>query len=375
MKPAEYQKLRDAAKSVSIETVLHALGFQAAKQSQNGELWYRSPFRDENTPSFHVLTKTNQWHDFGQGMERPADSITLAMKLTGKPFTEACEWLVGLSGVTIAKNTVKATPRPSVWQDGASKKPVNDNPVDTGHILEDVYEFSVWAGRGRNREFSPQARYLSNRGLDPNRCAPYLATIKFSPAHKKTAKWYAIGFPNNGGGYEVRAQFGQTHFKSCVGPRDITTLFAKVPKGEIPPARLHVFEGFPDFLTFLHLKPELDPKRENFLILNGTGMTARALSVIEAGIGENKQKFEPLILWTQNDTAGEEIAEQLYQQGIDLGVTVGSMQHLYSDHKDLSEFWQESRNNGQSIMANMTPQYRPAVDISASGQFFNAKPR
>lgn len=352
MTPTKYQKLREAAKAVSIEAILAAVGHSPAKNSTNGDVWYNSPFREDSSPSFHVLNRTNQWFDFGEGMERPADSITLAMKLTGKPFTEACEWLVGLSGRVVAAPPIQRTPRAAIGQMEASKQATNDNLAESGHILETVYEFSTWTGRGRNREFTAQARYLANRGLKPEICSPYVATIKFSPAHKKTAKWYAVGFPNNGGGYEVRAQFGQTHFKSCVGPRDITTIFAQVSKSEPPPTRLHVFEGFPDFLTFLHLKPDIAPKRENFLILNGTGMITRALSVIEAGIGEYGTKFNPLILWTQNDAAGEILTNHFLKKGTALGMSVNSMNYFYANYKDLNEQWQS--NQGQKLINRIT---------------------
>lgn len=49
-----------------ISDYLHSLGYNPVKQ-QGGNLWYKSPFRQENEPSFKVNTELNLWYDFGAG--------------------------------------------------------------------------------------------------------------------------------------------------------------------------------------------------------------------------------------------------------------------------------------------------------------------
>ena len=51
------------AKQIRIEEYLHSLGYSPVRQ-QGGSLWYNSPFRDEQEPSFKVNTERNLWYDF-----------------------------------------------------------------------------------------------------------------------------------------------------------------------------------------------------------------------------------------------------------------------------------------------------------------------
>lgn len=51
------------AKQIRIEEYLHSLGYDPVRR-QGGSLWYMSPFRDEQEPSFKVNTERNLWYDF-----------------------------------------------------------------------------------------------------------------------------------------------------------------------------------------------------------------------------------------------------------------------------------------------------------------------
>ena len=66
------------AKRIRIEEYLHSLGYSPARQ-QGGSLWYKSPFRDEQEPSFKVNMERNLWYDFGAG--RGGNIIALAREL------------------------------------------------------------------------------------------------------------------------------------------------------------------------------------------------------------------------------------------------------------------------------------------------------
>jgi DNA primase len=54
------------AKTIKIADYLQTLGHNPAK-IQGYNLWYRSPYREEQTASFKVDTRINTWHDFGTG--------------------------------------------------------------------------------------------------------------------------------------------------------------------------------------------------------------------------------------------------------------------------------------------------------------------
>lgn len=51
-------------KKIPLATFLSQLGYEPAYRRGNG-LWYRSPLRQENTPSFKVQLDKNTWYDFG----------------------------------------------------------------------------------------------------------------------------------------------------------------------------------------------------------------------------------------------------------------------------------------------------------------------
>lgn len=49
----------EEAKKIRIADYLHSLGYSPVKQ-QGVNLWYKSPFREENEPSFKVNTEREQ---------------------------------------------------------------------------------------------------------------------------------------------------------------------------------------------------------------------------------------------------------------------------------------------------------------------------
>ena len=64
--------------------------------------------------------------------------------------------------------------------------------------------------------------------------------------------YFAVGFPNRSGGYEIRNKL----FKGCIAPKDITHIQQEQPKESC-----YLFEGFMDYLSFLTLRLERCPPR------------------------------------------------------------------------------------------------------------------
>ena len=97
-------------------------------------------------------------------------------------------------------------------------------------------------------------RYLQGRGINIELAKRECKELHFTNNGKP---FFAIGFPNMAGGYEVRNSF----FKGCIAPKDITHIRQQ---GE-PREKCLVFEGFMDYLSFLTLRmkncptmPDLD---------------------------------------------------------------------------------------------------------------------
>ena len=58
-------------------------------------------------------------------------------------------------------------------------------------------------------------------------------------------RYFAVGFPNMAGGYEVRSRY----FKGCIPPKAVSLVKAN----DIPADECLVFEGFMDFLSAVTL--------------------------------------------------------------------------------------------------------------------------
>ena len=77
-------------KTIPIKDYLKSRGIHPAKE-YSGYGMYRSPFRDEDTPSLKVDYNRNLWFDFGSN--EGGSIIDLVMKLEKCPFIEAIEHL------------------------------------------------------------------------------------------------------------------------------------------------------------------------------------------------------------------------------------------------------------------------------------------
>lgn len=68
----------EESKNIKLTDYLHSLGYNPIKQ-QGNSLWYKSPLREEQEPSFKVNTDRNLWYDFGTG--KGGNILALAQEL------------------------------------------------------------------------------------------------------------------------------------------------------------------------------------------------------------------------------------------------------------------------------------------------------
>ena len=199
------------AKQIRIEEYLHSLGYSPVRQ-QGGSLWYNSPFRDEQEPSFKVNTERNLWYDFDAG--KGGNIIALAQELYA---SDSLPYL--LERIREQAQNV----RPVSFSFG--KQPLSKPSFRQLEVvpLSSPALYAYLRQRGINTELAKrecrEVRYLNGE-------TPY----------------YAIGFPNRSGGYEIRNK----HFKGCIAPKDITHIRQSESK-----EACYIFEGFMDYLSFL----------------------------------------------------------------------------------------------------------------------------
>ncbi|WP_270663946.1 CHC2 zinc finger domain-containing protein, partial [Phocaeicola massiliensis] len=160
-------------KQIKLADYLQSLGYTPVKQ-QGRNLWYKSPLREETDASFKVNTELEKWYDFGIG--KGGNIIALAAELYQTAYI-----------------------RPASFSFGRQH---SDNQPYQGLRVGELSSPALIA-------------YLQERGINIGLAKRECRELRFMNADKP---YFAIGFPNMAGGYEVRNRY----FKGCVAPKDIT---------------------------------------------------------------------------------------------------------------------------------------------------------
>ena len=281
-------------KQISITDYLQQQDYSAARV-QGIHFWYCSPLRNENTPSFKVNTDRNQWYDFGTGEH--GDIIDLVCALQHCTISKAIELLGDIKQVAHRD-----------FSFGGERK-------TSKHKLEIISVQSLT---------NPYLlRYIAERGISLSIANRLCSEIRYNNTNRT---YYAIGFSNNAGGWEIRSPY----FKGCIAPKAITT----ISKGTDV---LQIFEGFMDFLSWqtLNLFSTCDT-----IVLNSLALLPR--------IQEKIKGYKQVESFLDNDEAGRKLFEflkQFYPSVID-----GSVR--YQTHKDLNE-WLVSQSKVQESQPSL----------------------
>jgi len=270
------------AKTISIVHYLEQCGIHPQKIKGNN-YWYLSPIREERTPSFKVNTKLNSWMDFGEGIG--GNLIDLGIRL------HDCSVEGFLARLNHGNYDL------SVHQQLSLNIPVvSETPVIV---------------RGVNALQHPALfSYLEGRGINRAHAIEHCKEIDFSIAGRP---YFAIGFPNRSGGYELRNKWS----KLAAAPKDISII-------ENGFKAITVVEGFTDFLSLLQLyqaAPQTD-----FLVLNSVSLVEKAVPVLKG--------YAEVFLMLNHDVAGQKAAQRFRSAGIDLTDASG----FYQGFNDINEY-------------------------------------
>ena len=280
------------AKKIRIADYLQSLGYSPVKQ-QGKNLWYKSPFREETEASFKVNTELNQWYDFGTG--KGGNIIALAQELYGSDYVPY-----------LLEQIERQTPhiRPT---DYAFKK----------HSTKQSFQ------RLEVKELTHPAllRYLQERGINIKLAQTECKELHFIHNGKP---YFAIGFPNMAGGYEVRNPF----FKGCIAPKDIT----HIRQQSEPRNVCYLFEGFMDYLSFLTIRVKNNPQyprltTQDYIVLNSVSNLTKAESILAT--------YTRIGCYLDNDTAGRNAYDNLKRM---LGDRLQDMSIHYAGYNDLNEY-------------------------------------
>ena len=286
-------------KTIPLAAFLSRLGHEPAAR-KGTRLWYKSPLRQEQTPSFKVDTALNCWYDFGLG--KGGNIIDLAAELyqsTDLHYLMRC--------------IADSYPVPSV-QTVVSSYPQR-------HSAPSMERFEVVP-----LEHHALVAYLQERGIPA-----HIAKAKCREAHYNFngssqsafgAEWrkksyFAVAFENVNNGWELRNKY----FKGCRGRKDISYL----PwSRDGPSTECAVFEGFIDYLSALALSII---SGADVIILNSVVNVNKAIPYLK--------DYSTINCYLDNDNAGKTALSELTAI---YGSTVINRPTLYSEFNDLNEY-------------------------------------
>ena len=279
-----------------ITDFMHRLGCKSTKK-RGKEVWFHAPYRSDSTPSFCVNTEKNIFNDFGAGVG--GDIFTLAgLMINSNDFMAQARYIGEVTNNPIERSEPpKYEPEPAVPQ----FTDVEVKPLGHPALLA----------------------YLRERGIPSDIATANCVEIHYR-LHDK--RYFAVGFPNEDGGYEIRNRF----FKGSIPPKAVSL----IRHGS---ATVNVYEGFVDFLSGLTLGYG---RTEDNLVLNSVANKGKAYRHLDG--------YDLIKCWLDNDKAGRQCLEVLQKR---YGERVRDFSVVFRPCKDVNEYLQEQlKNNKQQTI-------------------------
>lgn len=285
----------EQAKQIRIEDYLQHIGITPVRQS-GYNLWYLSPFRNENNPSFKVNRSINQWRDFGS--EEKGNIIDLAMKLhqTGS-VSEA------LRAIERALSIPNAQPQPKSQPQSKFHSP--SFSFRQQEMLEGIENITI-----KSLNHPALIGLLTERKIPTELAQRYCREVHYSANGKN---YFSIAFPNDKGGYETL----NPYFKGCISPKEITAFDRNTPD-------VHLFEGFMDYLSLLTLQAK--QADVSAVVLNSVHNLEKAIPFLS--------RHTQINAFLDNDDGGKQALEKLQK----LSLPVVDISKKYAEYKDVNDF-------------------------------------
>lgn len=289
----------EEAKRIDITDWLARQGYQPV--NRKGENWWyvsMLPDRAERTASFKVNTRLNRWIDFGNGEK--GSLIDLGVLYHRCSISEFLKMLDN---------------RPAIFQEGHQQTAPDPAILRVGITLQEVRDLMAL----------PLIRYLQRRHIPLHIARQYCKEVYYQ-IRRRT--YYAIGFPNRSGGFELR----NDRMKTSTSPKDSSWLQNNARE-------LAVFEGFFDFLSYRTLASNQREQSQDYLILNSATFFNKNLPAM---LG-----YDRVSLYLDRDETGQKFTRQALELDPRKFLDCSS---LYSQFKDLNEML---------IRTTRRPQQRP----------------
>ncbi len=271
-------------KSISIRDFLKNQNVHPAKEYSTYGM-YKSPFRDEETASFKVDYRANLWHDFGSG--EGGSIIDLIMKMQQCNFIQAKQFL-------------------SICSFGHSS---TENDLYSFQLDNSVSN-SLFIKETKPLEHPKLLDFLQRRKINLETAKTFCKEIHYQIGGRN---YFALGFPNDAGGYELR----NPQFKGCLPPKEITTFDRQT-------RTVNLFEGFMDYLSLLTMQAR--QADVSAVVLNSITNLEKALPFLS--------KHTQINAFLDNDESGKRALKQLQNNKL----PIVDYSKKYVEYKDVNDY-------------------------------------
>lgn len=280
------------AKTVPIVPLMERLGHRVTRVHGH-QVFFKSPFRDERTASFNVNTARNIWFDFGIG--QGGTVIDLVVKLNNCSVAQALDYL--------ASHRHRSPAPPA--------SPRRTAPEQSAHAL-------LQLRRADTVQHPALLKYLRERCIPEMLGRAYLQEIHYQNVKYPDTGFFALGLPNQSGGYELR----NAYFQGSLGRKDLSFIAGD------DQSSVAVFEGAFDFLSHLAHQEYAAPPCD-VVVLNSVSLVERCAAWMK------RRNYSRVMLFLDNDTAGERAASHFAQHRHHITRQNG----VYAGFKDYNAFW------------------------------------
>ena len=285
------------AKQIPIESFLDKAGYKVTSRKAS-DLWYRSPLREEKTPSFKVNRILNTFYDFSTG--QGGTIIDLVCLMYNESVSDA---LRRLDSDFITRKAYQTPPiQPKI-------KEQRENPLELVRV-EKLSKPALFC-------------YLTDRGINLEIAKKYLKQVIFS-IKGNNKEQFALGFENIQHSFEVRSQI----FKGFVGETKAISIINQSKSGKVA-----IFEGVLDFLSYLTDHNIIDFE-STAIILNSTTQQNKAKEFL------TKASFEKAYFFLDNDDSGKKAYEFLSDN---LPYSTIDKSSTYTGFNDYNEYLKDKK--------------------------------
>ena len=292
-------KYTERDKAILLMTPLQDILEYFGKDIQHIGRHYYSPFRNENTPSFHINPVSYTWYDVGTG--EGGGVIDLVARLAGCERSEAYEVLARMKSNFI----------PSM--DLAPQRTRRPNS-QTRQIVIDRVRDEI-----KNRALK---NYLAERSISLETAQLWCKEVIYRLTSLPRSQFYGIGFRNDEGGYVLRSAT-----KKRCSSGGMTSL--RCPECGFK-ENVSVFEGFMDFLSWFEYNGFTELPCD-VCVLNSVVNVKNACSWLSS--------HARIELYLDNDEAGRKASDDITKNCS--GSSVEDLSYIYEGYKDFNEMLQD----------------------------------